>query len=238
MRYQININDQNKALQHYYKLHSRIYDATRWSFLFGRKAIVEQLAAQTEPQRILEVGCGTGKNLALLAKRFPKAHITGVDVSSDMLSVAKHKLAHLGNRVTLLDHPYPLMPCEDSRSRTPQFNHQKYDVILFAYALSMFNPGWDAAITAAIDDLNDGGTLAVVDFHRTPFVVFRRWMGVNHVRMEGHLLPVLERYTDSPRHEIHRAYGGVWEYVLFSGRKPESNSTSCMSDRPGGKLRQ
>jgi S-adenosylmethionine-diacylgycerolhomoserine-N-methlytransferase len=84
----------------------------------------------------------------------------------------------------------------------------------------MFNPGWDAAISAAIDDLNDGGTLAVVDFHRTPFGAFRRWMGVNHVRMEGHLLPVLEQRSAEPSHEIQRAYGGLWEYVLFSGRKP------------------
>jgi S-adenosylmethionine-diacylgycerolhomoserine-N-methlytransferase len=210
-----NADQQNKALKNYYKLHSRIYDATRWSFLFGRKAIVEHLAAQTDPQRILEVGCGTGKNLALLAKRFPKAHITGVDVSSDMLSVAQRKLAHLGSRVSLIDQPYPV-----SLS-----NSQKYDAILFSYALSMFNPGWDTAISAAIDDLNNGGTLAVVDFHNTPISAFRRWMGVNHVRMEGHLLPVLMQRTANPSHEIRRAYGGLWKYVLFSGRKPGPDTT-------------
>lgn len=206
-----NADQQNKALRNYYKLHSRIYDATRWSFLFGRNTIVDRLAAHTDPKRILEVGCGTGKNLALLAKRFPKAQITGVDVSSDMLSVARRKLAHLGKRITLLHQPYPL----------PQSDRQKFDAILFAYALSMFNPGWDTAISAAIEDLNGGGTLAVVDFHSTAFSAFRRWMGVNHVRMEGHLLPVLEQRTADPSYEIRRAYGGLWEYVLFSGRKPD-----------------
>lgn len=215
-----NMDNQNKALQHYYKLHSRIYDATRWSFLFGRNAIVDQLAVQTDPQRILEVGCGTGNNLALLAKRFPKAHITGVDVSSDMLTVAQKKLAHLGDRINLLDQPYPLK----SAAEQPSVN-KKYDIILFAYALSMFNPGWDTAIAAAIDDLGDDGILAVVDFHRTPFAAFRRWMGVNHVRMEGHLLPVLDQHTDRPTHEIRRAYGGLWEYVLFFGRKPGPTDT-------------
>ena len=203
------VEAKNKALQHYYKLHSRIYDVTRWSFLFGRTAIVNQLAAQTTPQHILEVGCGTGKNLALLANRFPNAQITGVDVSADMLSVARRKLSRLENRITLQNQPYP----------PPQSNRKKYDLVLFAYALSMFNPGWDTAIAAAIDDLNEGGTLAVVDFHTTSVAAFRRWMRVNHVRMEGHLLPLLKAHTDNPSVQIRRAYAGLWEYVLFIGRK-------------------
>ncbi|KPJ92969.1 MAG: hypothetical protein AMJ53_08310 [Gammaproteobacteria bacterium SG8_11] len=210
MSVQTNIDQQNKALQHYYKSHSRIYDATRWSFLFGRKAIIEQLAVKTNPRRILEVGCGTGKNLGLLANRFSQAQIIGVDVSTDMLNVAKRKLNNLGSRITLLNQPYPLAQTTD----------QKYDVILFSYALSMFNPGWDAAITAAIDDLNEGGTLAVVDFHGTSFSAFRRWMSVNHVRMEGHLLPFLKTHTNHPTYKVSRAYGGLWEYVLFTGSKP------------------
>jgi len=202
----------NNVLQHYYKLHSRIYDVTRWSFLFGRKAIVEQLATHTNPRRILEVGCGTGKNLALLANRFPKAHITGVDISSDMLGVAKRKLSPLTTPFTLLNQPYP----------SAETDNRKYDIILFAYALSMFNPGWDKAITSAVDDLKEGGTLAVVDFHRTPIAVFKRWMAVNHVRMEGHLLPFLEKHTDNVHYNIRRAYGGLWEYVVFSGQKRSS----------------
>jgi S-adenosylmethionine-diacylgycerolhomoserine-N-methlytransferase len=206
---QSTVNTTNKALQQYYKLHSRIYDATRWSFLFGRRTIVTQAAAITNPEHILEVGCGTGKNLAHLANIFPKSQITGVDVSSDMLGVAKRKLAYAGNRINLVRQPYPF----------PTASAQKYDLILFAYALSMFNPGWESAIRAAMEDLNEGGVLAVVDFHHSSFTGFRRWMGVNHVRMEAHLLPFLESQADKASCEIRRAYGGLWEYVLFLGRK-------------------
>ena len=83
----------------------------------------------------------------------------------------------------------------------------------------MFNPGWEAAIRAATDDLNEGGMLAVVDFHHSSSTVFRRWMGVNHVRMDAHLLPFLQSHLDDAAYKIHRAYGGVWEYVLFLGHK-------------------
>jgi len=199
----------NKILQRYYKWHSRVYDATRWSFLFGRNAIVTRAAAITNPRQILEVGCGTGKNLACLANTFPKSLITGVDVSADMLTVAKRKLASICHRVNLLQQPYPF----------PQASIQKYDLILFSYALSMFNPGWEDAIKAATVDLNDGGVLAVVDFHHSSLASFRRWMAINHVRMDGHLLPFLTSQVDCASYKVHSAYGGLWEYVLFLGQK-------------------
>ena len=66
------------ALNRYYRWHARLYDATRWSFLFGRGALVRAIAARPEPPRnILEVGCGTGENLVRLARQFPTAAVTG-----------------------------------------------------------------------------------------------------------------------------------------------------------------
>ena len=55
------------SLDRYYRWHAHFYDATRWAFLFGRKALIRLAAKQLQPRRILEVGCGTGKNLAELA---------------------------------------------------------------------------------------------------------------------------------------------------------------------------
>jgi len=49
---------------------------------------------------ILEVGCGTGNLLALLAKTFPKAHCIGVDIDEDSVASARQRLqkAGLGDR--------------------------------------------------------------------------------------------------------------------------------------------
>lgn len=94
------------AIERYYQLHSRIYDATRWSFLFGRTAILDDIDAAGAPGRILEVGCGTGKNLVALAHRFPLASITGVDLSETMLEVARRKMGHFGGRVKLVHRAY------------------------------------------------------------------------------------------------------------------------------------
>lgn len=198
------------AIERYYRFHSCIYDSTRWSFLFGRTAILSRVvAAGIMPKRILEVGCGTGKNLVNLCRQFPEATITGVDLSGPMLKLAGNKVAPFGARVTLLHRAYdaPLQPLLG------------YDLILFSYALSMFNPGFETAINAAHADLTPGGHIAVVDFHATNLGWFERWMEVNHVRMNGQLQPRLRTLFEPETDELCRAYGGMWQYLMFVGRK-------------------
>ena len=197
------------AIERYYQLHSKIYDATRWSFLFGRNSIIDTIASELQPKNILEVGCGTGKNIVSLARRFPNAKVTGVDLSEVMLEVAKKKAIEFGDRVQLLHRSYD----------RPLSEPGQYDLVLFSYALTMFNPGWETAIEAASKDLAPGGHIAVVDFHDSAFPAFKRWMGVNHVRMDGHLIPVLEARFKPRTALIKNAYAGVWKYTLFLGEK-------------------
>jgi S-adenosylmethionine-diacylgycerolhomoserine-N-methlytransferase len=197
------------GIESYYRLHARIYDATRWSFLFGRATILDRVAAvQPRPARILEIGCGTGRNLVALARRFPGAQLTGVDISDSMLAIARDKTAALGPRVNLLQRAYG--PALDAPGG--------HDLVLCSYALSMFNPGFDQAIVAARRDLAPGGHFALVDFHATCCPWFSRWMGINHVRMDGQLRPQLAHRFVPIVNELHSAYGGVWQYLLFVGR--------------------
>jgi S-adenosylmethionine-diacylgycerolhomoserine-N-methlytransferase len=200
--------DRHRSIERYYRVHAGIYDLTRWIFLFGREALLRQVAASVSPARVLEVGCGTGKNLVQLGRQFPQARLWGLDLSGDMLAVARKKLQHLTSRLTLIQAAYD-RPVQDQ----PFF-----DLVVFSYALSMFNPGWEEALTAAMRDLAPGGAIAVVDFHDSAFPLFKRWMDLNHVRLDGHLLPGLkDRF---PLHEsvVRPAYGGVWSCFRFFGR--------------------
>ncbi len=47
--------------------------------------------------RVADLGCGTGTISFLVKKRFPKAHITCIDLSENMLTLAKKKLDGLPN---------------------------------------------------------------------------------------------------------------------------------------------
>lgn len=201
----------HRAIEGYYRVHARIYDLTRWSFLLGRETLVREVAARSTPARILEVGCGTGKNLLQLGRQFPQARLWGVDLSGDMLAVAQKKLRGLAPRFTLkqgaYDHPVGEEPA--------------FDLVVFSYALSMFNPGWEEALAAASRDLAPGGAIAVVDFHDSGSALFKRWMGLNHVRLDGHLLNGLKSRFPSFDAAIRPAFGGIWSYFLFIGRRAE-----------------
>lgn len=198
------------ALARYYRWHARIYDATRWSFLFGRNALIRALALDANPPRnILEIGCGTGDNLLRLARQFPEAAVTGLDLSTDMLARARHKLEARRLLITLLQQRYD----------RPLYPEPVFDLIVFSYCLSMINPGWNRALASAMRDLRPGGRLAVVDFHDTRFTRFRRWMEINHVRMDGHLLPGLNTLCQPITTALHKAYGGGWRYFHFIGQK-------------------
>lgn len=200
---------QNDTMRRYYQWHAAIYDATRWTFLFGRKTILDRLPPENE-QVLAEVGCGTGQNLLYLAQQQKDWRLIGIDVSPDMLARAYKATAAFSRRVQLLERPYG--------AETSPLT-EKPDLILFSYSLTMFNPGWEAAINQAWHDLKPGGHIAVVDFHNTPHPTFRWWMERNHVRMDGHLLPVLEARFQPRWQAVKSAWGGIWQYFMFLGQK-------------------
>lgn len=203
------------SLEGYYRLHARIYDATRWSFLFGRDWLIRQAASalgasgRADGARVAEVGCGTGRNLRALARALPAARLTGIDLCPPMLARAARAVAPARERVELVCGAYG--PASLAR--------ESMDLIVFSYALSMFNPGFEAALDAARLQLRPGGLVAVADFCDTPLAWFRSWMGVNHVRLDGHLPPHLAARFAVLRQDVRPAYGGVWRRFSFLGRK-------------------
>lgn len=213
-------NDRGKQmsnLQRYYRLHALVYDATRWAFLFGRTEVLRRLPLASElkaagssgPLRILEVGCGTGINLAYLARKYPEAQLVGVDLSGDMLRKARTKLARYNDRVTLLEEPYQA----GGNAGTD------FDLVLFSYSLSMINPQWAEILDQARKDLRSGGMVAAVDFSDSKYVGFRNHMSRNHVMVTGHLLPGLRERFESMLDVERGVYLGWWKYMIFHGRK-------------------
>lgn len=201
--------NQQDSMRAYYRWHATVYDATRWSFLFGRNALLHKIAAH-KPETVLEVGCGTGSNLKRLAALLPRSKFIGVDVSPHMLQRATRATRRFSRRVLLFERAYK--PDRHSWLQQP-------DVVFFSYALTMFNPGAEEALDRALSDLPSGGLAAVVDFHDTPFAFFRWWMGKNHVRMEGHLTPMLEQRFVTREKLIVRAWFGLWRYIIYIGVK-------------------
>ena len=156
--------------------------------------------------RILEVGCGTGKNLVHFAKAFPHAHITGLDLSKDMMEQARKKTVEFQGRITMVQQPY-----------SEPFQPGGFDIVMFSYSLTMMQQEWGTALESAAADLSPKGRVAVVDFHDTPVPAFRSWMAINHVRLQGHLLPKLNDLFTPQYSRLGTGYLGLWRYLTFIG---------------------
>ncbi|MFN4255498.1 MAG: class I SAM-dependent methyltransferase [Saprospiraceae bacterium] len=203
---------QADRMRQYYRVQAQLYEATRWSFLFGRRELQYLMRLSTHnTQTLLEVGCGTGYNLQKLAAQHPDMRLVGVDVSPDMLRVAAEKTAPFGGRVRLIESLYAPGVDLDLGAQP--------SVVLLSYCLTMINPGWESVLDRALDDLPPGGKIAVVDFHDSPVGAFRWWMRQNHVRMDGHLLPALRQRFRPVFARVRPAYFGLWRYFLFVGKK-------------------
>jgi len=197
------------SVARYYRLHARIYDETRWSFLFGRRRLVDGAVAHY-PESVLEIGCGTGTNLLRLGRRLPESVLFGIDASEDMLRRAERKLAAFSGRVRLVRGLYP----EDSHLLGSE---RRFDLILFSYSLSMFEAGCGPAIEEAKRALSPRGVVAVLDFHDTRLLALKRWMRFNHVRLDGDVLPALRASLVRHHYRLHQGPLGAWSYFSFLG---------------------
>src|SRR5438067_2504401 len=65
-----------------YRHQRHVYDLTRHCYLLGRDRLITGLEPPAGGS-VLEVGCGTGRNLIVAAARYPEAHFYGLDISSE-----------------------------------------------------------------------------------------------------------------------------------------------------------
>lgn len=206
LSFQTNFNKEH--LSQYYKFHSKIYDATRWLFLFGRKGIIKHLKTENiQPNIILEVGCGTGKNLIHLTKQFPKAIIIGMDLSDNMLDIAKEKLKD-EPCVFLLNQPF---------NQEDFLFKGKIDLIVFSYVLTM-NKDYNHLIAEVKKTLKKDGHIAIVDFHDSKINIFKKWMQFNHVIMNDELLKSIKNNFQTQSIKIRKGIFPFWSYFSYIGK--------------------
>lgn len=198
-----------------YRRQRHIYDFTRKYYLFGRDRMIGQLALKPS-ETLVEVGCGTARNLVSIARRYPGTRLFGVDASEAMLETARMAVsrAGLGHRIVLAQGlAEDLSPA--------QLGVESFDRVLFSYSLSMI-PDWKAALAAGFAALSQEGSLHVVDFGdltglgRPGRHIMRGWLRLFHVTPRVEFLAALEKVTRD-RGDLTLLPGRY--AFLFSGRK-------------------
>ncbi|MBB3352755.1 S-adenosylmethionine-diacylgycerolhomoserine-N-methyltransferase [Rhizobium sp. BK049] len=201
-----------------YRYQRHIYDLTRKYYLLGRDSTIRNLDVP-DSGTLLEVGCGTGRNMALAHRHFPSAKLFGLDISQEMLISARKTFA---TKATL-----PEFRVADATAFTPrEFGVSGFDRILISYALSMI-PDWERAVDASIAALNPGGQLHIVDFGQQEGLPpwFRRmlqaWLAKFHVTPRADLQEVLEAQAEehNARFSFETVGGGyAWRAAIISRR--------------------
>ncbi|AZO44039.1 class I SAM-dependent methyltransferase [Mesorhizobium sp. M7D.F.Ca.US.005.01.1.1] len=175
-----------------YRWQRHIYDLTRKYYLLGRDRLISGLDVPAGGT-VLELGCGTGRNVILAARRYPDARYFGLDISAEMLETAGAAIARegLSGRV--------LLARGDATDFDAKalFGVERFDRVFVSYSLSMI-PGWEKTVAAALAALSPSGSLHIVDFGQQEGLpgwfrtLLRGWLKKFHVAPRESLREVLE----------------------------------------------
>jgi S-adenosylmethionine-diacylgycerolhomoserine-N-methlytransferase len=209
-------------MDHVYRHQRYIYDLTRKYYLFGRDRMIRDLAPKPGT-RIVEIGCGTARNLIQIAKRYPGTKLFGLDASTEMLKTAQAAVDRAGlNDRIVLAHGYAEALTPALFGETAAFDHA-----VFSYSLSMI-PDWKQALRSAQAALAVGGSLHIVDFgdlrglSGPARTLLLWWLGLFHVAPREELLGVLERAIldagQGAEQNSLRLLAGRYAFILSSTR--------------------
>jgi S-adenosylmethionine-diacylgycerolhomoserine-N-methlytransferase len=202
------------AMDRMYRYQRHIYDITRKYYLLGRDRTIRGLDLPTNGS-LLEIGCGTGRNLLLAQQLFPSVQLSGLDISAEMLASVHANFRGRANQPNL-------RVADATDFRAGDFGTDGFDRVMISYALSMI-PDWEKALDAALAAVKPGGSVHIVDFglqQRLPrwfAVMLQSWLKRFHVTPRASLRQALEHRRDTlggslTFEEIGRGY--AWRAVF------------------------
>jgi len=198
------------AMDRMYRYTRHIYDLTRRPYLLGRDRLIADLGLASGGT-VLEMGCGTGRNLIAVARAYPKAEVYGFDISEQMLKTARAAVARAG-----LAHRIHLAAGDATAfDAGAVFGVAQFDRVYVSYALSMIPP-WRAALVQGLCLTLPTGRFSVVDFGfcdglgRFARTCLHGWLGLFHVTPRAELEDELKALGRASGRQcrFERPYGG------------------------------
>ena len=182
-----------------YRRIARFYDAGVEPFNASLRKYVLRVARPEKGMKVLEVGCGTGTNLALFAEA--GCEVAGIDLSASMIGLARKKL---GDRADLREGDASEMPFEDG-----SFDLVLAFLTLHEMPVEMRGPVVREMARVARDD----GRLLFIDFHMGPYRFPKGWF------YRGVIVPIeigagLEHFRN---HRDFLGRGGLPELIAGNG---------------------
>lgn len=201
-----------------YRHQRHFYDLTRKYYLLGRDRLIDELQPP-EDGAVLELGCGTGRNLIAAARHYPGVQFYGLDISRHMLETAQKNIAKAGlsDRITLIEGD-AANPAATEGLGVPGF-----DRVMYSYTLSMI-PIWREALAAGTARLKENGRIHVVDFGQQKRLPgwFRKllfkWLTSFHVTPRAELEAELQALAEKTgaHLDFRLLYRGYADYAVMT----------------------
>jgi len=201
-----------------YRYQRYIYNATRKYYLLGRDRLLDELRPE-DGSTVLEVGCGTGRNLIHAARRYPHARFVGFDISHAMLETARSSIARAG-----LSDRIDVYQADATAFDLSDFSSEAYAGRVFiSYTLSMIPP-WRQVLPQALEAVGPGGRLHIVDFGQQEGwprwfkAVLFAWLRQFSVHPRAELARELTKLTSETGAtlDFRRLYRGYADYAVIT----------------------
>ena len=193
------------------------YDFMNRAMTFGidkiwRRKAVEMVGAG-QPARILDVATGTGDLAMLLCRHIPGAHVTGIDLSEEMLRVGREKVRRhsLSDRITLQKADCLALPFAD----------QSFDAVTVAYGVRNFEH-LQQGYSEMARVLRPGGMLCVIELSVPAGRIVRPFYNI----YTRHVIPTIGRIISSDT----RAYTYLPESIAAM---PQGPAMLAMMEKAG-----
>lgn len=142
-------SDETERVRRRYDRVAAIYDAMEWWMELGARRWRVELWQRVPPGRVLELGAGTGKNIA----HYPRsAEVTATDISARMLGRADRRARRLGRSVDLQIADAQALPFPDA----------SFDAVVATFVFCSI-PEPTRALAEARRVLREGGRLLLLE---------------------------------------------------------------------------
>jgi S-adenosylmethionine-diacylgycerolhomoserine-N-methlytransferase len=195
-----------------YRYQRYIYNATRKYYLLGRDRLLNELQPE-DGSIVLEIGCGTGRNLIHAARRCPHARFVGFDISRAMIETARLSIAR-----ARLSHRIDVYQADATGfDMLALCGQAQVSRVFISYALSMIPP-WRGVLEQALAAVGPGGRLYILDFGQQE--AWPRWF-------KAMLFAWLRQFSVEPRADLEPALAGIGERRGCRARLPTLVSWLC-----------
>ncbi len=201
-----------------YNESANTYDR-RWSdYLIKTLSLLRSWAQISPSESVLDVACGTGELERLLLQDNPQQRITGIDISEQMLKIAKQKLL-----------AYPQVFWKKASVSELPFGDRSYDVVVCASSFHYFDDPI-ASLTEIKRVLKSDGRVVILDWCKDYWSTQILDLGLKvfdsayqqcYTQKEFHDLLITSGFEVSRKTKFR--FGIIWGFMIAEAILPAKN---------------